>query len=606
MKRFSSWLQSISPDFWRDKFEPQDLIRVMAHVQSVQSMRLDVRLMEKYDIEYIPEHSVGTTYVWQRIDFKEPTYLGEEELYPWEYDIDPRWLFVDAIYDAYVDPKYNLQHDIDFQLSKGKIRFVDKLPEIPLYISKGRYAEFRIYNEIGNLLDYKRLDSATYRDSIDPILAAFYLGPTYNNLLAVLNLVAGLPVAKYGNETVISTANGVVETDKYSYPMQGASISVKEGDVLYKYQPLSDSVELITHKTHPNWWQSRPIDLFSKYLVDAPMSAEIRDYLMYTFLKDAVAYVKFNMNSSQLQVLKDNADILDLFYAALPTRTDVFMGQQAGVSSIDVDGKISVPDYSQLGLGTGVSSIYGLKNIPSDMFIYAPSIGRPIFTDTEDKLALSMNDYHWHIFSKHETNNLREFWKSKPDQPSYVEPNYSKVYYRLVTDAPWEHIETHTKSYNIPDTFTDRGVRIAFKGEGVGGVYSPMTVDMQDKNVKHTTIQGETICGSLEMDTWELTNLVVAKDGLEVSDGDAGYAITTAFPVGGIPKNVFIRTDTDLPSGTLVDVQYSFDKLDWKPVPDTIENVSGDIYFKVRLYASTLATPVFRRLYVNIKMINKE
>lgn len=55
------------------------------------------------------------------------------------------------------------------------------------------------------------------------------MGPSPRNLLAMLNLVVGLPVAKYGNETVISIANQVVETDRYSYPMGNAKISVKEG-----------------------------------------------------------------------------------------------------------------------------------------------------------------------------------------------------------------------------------------------------------------------------------------------------------------------------------------------------------------------------------------
>ena len=40
--------------------------------------------------------------------------------------------------------------------------------------------------------------------------------------------------------------------------MGNVQISVKEGDVLTQFQPLSNAVELITHKTHPQWWEDRP------------------------------------------------------------------------------------------------------------------------------------------------------------------------------------------------------------------------------------------------------------------------------------------------------------------------------------------------------------
>ena len=151
------------------------------------------------------------------------TYLEDED-YPYVYTIDENWLFLDAFYDSYVDPEINLQNEVDFKLSKGKLAFVKEVPKKKLLLAKGRYAGLRIYNEIGNLLDYKRLDSTTYRDSIAPILAGFYLGPSPRNLLAMLNLVVGLPVAKYGNETVISIANQVVETDRYSYPIDRKSV----------------------------------------------------------------------------------------------------------------------------------------------------------------------------------------------------------------------------------------------------------------------------------------------------------------------------------------------------------------------------------------------
>ena len=315
MQRFSSWEQKLAPDFWRELFRPKDLIRVLAHANSIFSMRNDAKLLARYDIAELDTHTIGTTIIWEPI-LGEPIYLGDDYNYPWQYQVDAEWLFIDAIYDKHVDPTYSAQHKIDFQLlPEGRLQFVKKVPtDCNLYVSKGRYTGYRIYNEIGNLLDYKRVDSISYRDSIAPILAAFYLGPTPTLLKAVLNELLGLPVAKFGDELVLSIKDNIVETDKYSYDMHGTKISVNEGDVLQKFQPLADVVELITHKTHPYWWLDAHLELFSKYRVDGPMTVELRNYLMENFLHDVVLNVRFNTQLQDMEAFKENADILKLFY----------------------------------------------------------------------------------------------------------------------------------------------------------------------------------------------------------------------------------------------------------------------------------------------------
>lgn len=605
MQRYNSWLQTLTPDFWTEKFKPKDILRVTSHAASILSLPTDVSLLARYDINEINEHTVGITKVWQEFEFGEPTYLEDED-YPYVYTIDENWLFLDAFYDAYVDPEINLQNEVDFRLTKGKLAFVKEVPKKKLLLSKGRYAGLRIYNEIGNLLDYKRLDSTTYRDSIAPILAGFYLGPSPRNLLAMLNLVVGLPVAKYGNETVISIANQVVETDRYSYPMGNAKISVKEGDVLYRFQPLSNTVELITHKTHPYWWETRPVDLFAKYLIDAPMTEEIRDYIMSNFLYDVVAYIRLNLQWQDLQVFQDNQDILQLFYDALPTRTDIFLTQQYVAESYD-DNNIMSPDIDSLGVRLNLSAVYGLKNIPGDMFVYSKDVGRPIFTnDLSDPLALTLNNYYWHIFDKEDDDNFNEFWKSKPNQPSYVELNYSKVYFRE-TDTPFaEHKEFHLSHMTFPADVTDMGIKLDLKGDTSGGIYSEITQELIDSTPSYNFIQGETVCGILEMDKWEMDNVVMAKDGLVVFDGDKGSVVSQSFPIGGIPKNIFARTEYDAPEGTLVDIKYSQDKTNWQPVPEILRDMTGVIYFKITMYALDRKSPTFRRLYVNLQYGEEE
>lgn len=603
MQRFSSWEQKLAPDFWRELFRPKDLIRVLAHANSIFSMRNDAKLLARYDIAELDTHTIGTNIIWEPIELGEPIYLGDDYNYPWQYQVDPEWLFIDAIYDKHVDPTYSVQHKIDFQLlPEGRLQFVKKVPtDCNLYVSKGRYTGYRIYNEIGNLLDYKRIDSISYRDSIAPILAAFYLGPTPTLLKAVLNELLGLPVAKFGDELVLSVKDNIVETDKYSYDMHGTKISVNEGDVLQKFQPLADVVELITHKTHPYWWLDAHLELFSKYRVDGPMTVELRNYLMENFLHDVVLNVRFNTQLQDMEAFKENADILKLFLDALPTRTDVFMGQRYMLEDWDPEDSIMSPtEDSKIKIRTGMSCMYGLRNIDSDMFIYAPDLGRPIFTNsTTNPLRLTLNDYHWHIFDETRTDNMAEFWKDRPDMGSVVEPNFDRVYLRLVTDPVVDHLEAHIHSWDPPQV-EDRGIKLELSGESTGGMYSEIPQDMTDLVPNYVTVPGETICGILEMDTWELNNLTFDKNGLVVFEGEKGEAITTPFPAGGIPKNMFARIEYDAPDGTLVDIKYSVDKETWLEVPNIIRNITGNVFFKIILYASVQKSPTFRRLYVNL------
>ena len=105
------------------------------------------------------------------------------------------------------------------------------------------------------------------------------------------------------------------------------------------------------------------------------------------------------------------------------------------------------------------------------------------------------------------------------------------------------------------------------------------------------------------MDDWEFDNVIYAKDGVVVYDGDKGVITTSAFFTGGIPKNAFVRTEYDTPENTLVDIKYSTDKETWLEIPTVITNVTGNLYFKISLYASVQKSPTFRRLYLNLTAI---
>lgn len=135
MQRYNSWLQTLTPDFWTEKFKPKDILRVTSHAASILSLPTDISLLARYDINEINEHTVGITKVWQEFEFGEPTYIEDED-YPYVYTIDENWLFLDAFYDAYVDPEINLQNEVDFKLTKGKLAFVKEVPKKSYYYQR--------------------------------------------------------------------------------------------------------------------------------------------------------------------------------------------------------------------------------------------------------------------------------------------------------------------------------------------------------------------------------------------------------------------------------------------------------------------------------------
>lgn len=610
MQRFNRWLHTITPDFWTTYFSPQELLRVTAHANSVLALPIDMTFLHQYDLQEFNNHTVGTPYTWVQLEIAATTYHAGEK-YPYWTPVDSRWLFIDALYNSMVDPTVKLQNELDFVLESGYIKSSRALAAQTLYISKGRYASLDIYYEIGQWLDYKRLDSVGYRDSFAPIMASFFLGPTPINLLALINVLVGYPVAKFGDETVINTLNNKVETDKYTYYVDSSKVSVNVGDVLYRFQPLCSVVNLLTNKTNPGWWETKPVDLFQKYLVDATLTDEIRNYIMSTFLFDVVASIQVLLDANDLDTFTANADILQILYDALPTRTDIFFTQAKYNKSFDGSGLLD-PTLDRPRIRFGIPSFYGYNKLASSnpYWIDAPALKRPRFlADTTQIDSFKVSNPRFHLYAS--SDNVNEFWSESESIKPYVEPYISLVYCRLNDTAVQEFKnvaqddrEAYPWSTLLPSDLKARG-RIG--GTPTGSMFSEIPVDMTAFAPSYVAVTANQVYGVLEMAAWEKHNVAVTLDGLTTVIDETtsttipdGYAITPAVYTGTIPKNVSIRTDTALPTGTLLDVQYSLDGTTWQAMPAAVIGVTGNIYFKVRFFAAPLADPVLKRLYVNI------
>ena len=522
MSRYNSFITTLQPDFWRDSFRPQDLMRVFSHIHSVLSSRSDMKLLEAYDIKKLPEHTVGYTRTWVPLVLGGETFLGEDIDYPWMYAIlegdyiDSNWLTIDAIYDKHVDPDYAFQNKLDYIYSDGILRFNSKLPSDikTLYIAKGQYVGYRIRNEIGSLLKYERKDSKFYRDSIEPVMVSFYKGPTVRHLVALLSIAFGMPVTKYDNERVIAIKGGTVTTDKYTYQVPESMVSVKLGDVLPQFTPLATTITLITNKTHPGWWEDKPPTLFQKYLLskkfvkkstvpdsdhrtyeEAPenyreilvegdnITEADRDYLMSTFLKDVVLYIQISVDSIAVDGLVNSQDLVSLFNEALPTRTDPIISTIGNLKHKFLD--LYLPDKEKLGVALQLHTVYGTHEEYSPIGMYSPSLGRPTFrADSESDTVYDeesgtwkkpepkptdfvVGTHRWHLLDDTSLDNFREFWKYREDMAPIFEPHISVVYGRNLQTPPWEYTELTGDDVPIDldiPFLTNESIRISYGG----------------------------------------------------------------------------------------------------------------------------------------------
>lgn len=635
MQRFNTWNAKYSPDFWKDKFKPDNLINIVAHANSIIAQREDSKILERYDINEIDNHKLGTAYIWIPITLPDPKYdAASNSVYPWSYEIDKNWLFIDAIYDKHVDPTINLQHDIDFiyESGTGVLRFAKEIKNDdgvrpPLYISKGWYSEYRIYNEIGHLLNYLDRDSVTYRDNIAPLLASLYLGPTYFHLLAILNILIGLPVTKFEGEVVQSVLNGIIITDKNSYNIGNVHTTIKKGDVLHRFQPLTDAVELNTEEIRHDWWRGKPASIFQKYVLDREITDDLRDELMENYLYNSLAGVEFRQDKLHGHNIKINDEILDIFYKAAPSRSDFLFAQTYHVGESYDYKNIMLANLENTKIKLDITSLYGrfdhdwgvngqfafsVKNIPY------PTINHRKTSDTdpgtyEKGKSLTFNDGIWHIRSD-ALDGLYEFWRFNDIYGSHeyrvaVEPWSDTVYMRFSEDKHWFDRGYKRIPFSLPDEYKptifldDHALNKSNVTLGLNGPTGPFSDMSELPALSHDTRSYLAIASDSKFDIYDFDNTdwgrynivlvgeyatVAGDESLPLEDRFIGYLTTSKINLGVVPKDVRVSIIADIPTGAIIEILYTQNPDNnaiWTHIEQNqpIKNVTGGIYFRFKL-----------------------
>jgi len=639
MQRFDSWNLSKAGDFWTKKFKPSKLINTAAFINSALSQQLDSELLERYDINDISEHTPGTSYTWVKINLDKPIYDENSYPYCYIYKVDENWLYIDAIYDKHINPEISLQNSIDFSYKQGsgklkcKKEIIDKNGTLPiLYISKGWYAEYRVYNEIGHFLDYLEKDSTLYRDSIAPILASLYICPSYFYLLAVLNVMVGLPIAKYDGETILSIIDGVIKTDKYQYEIGTIHTHLNVGDTLVKFQPLTDVVELHTNEMEPKWWEGHPTAFFTKYTPGTILDDKLRNYIMENYLFDSVAGIEFRQDKLGLNPVNFNYQIRDIFLKAAPSHSDFLFAQSYHVgTSYDVYNLMTPTDDSHTIPRIILRSLFGrfLNNVPkqgltagqfgiSSYLFPSPKIN----TTYIDGKSLKFSSSFWHLYNEYDAFN--DSWKfldtrlAEPKYKIFIEPWEDRVYLRqgelpLFKDSERKFIPEDLEERFKPTIFLEYGTPST---DSVGGKhtdrYSPLFSSLNnigtllEPNVPTNTsipafsnYSAQDVLNIKFPIQWTRSNVTgISKDSTFyiTTEKRDGYVISPEINIGWINKILIPELqDTYTPAGGGLYMEYSVRKIEddswsaWTPVEsaEKLYNINGKIKFKINLLCNT-------------------
>lgn len=599
MFRFSDWVTGLRPDFWKVFYEHPDLLNLFSYVNSVQAAKSGgYDMLSMYDILDIGEHNPGHTLAWEPIDLGNHTYVQGSD-YPFQFPIDENWIYIDCLHDKRVDPEVTLQNIVDFRLIKHKLCFI-KYPYLErMLVSKGLYAGTRLADDFGKAFGFERKDSFDYRDKMVPMMELFYRGPTLHNIKAAANVMINNPVAKYGNEKIINTSGGDVITDIYRYNLAGAHLAYNVGDTIGKHFPFADAIELATEKTNPSWWLDRLPKLFSKYKVDGPIDKFQRDLMMEKFLKYFVAHIRINLNKIDWREYVFYKDLWELLLDGSPTRTDYILSMYYQVVDLDMP----IPNFDVEKVKLTAHSIWGRRNIPSEMWLHAPTIVKPtIYIDGTTNGDWYVGSLRYHILDA--DKKTQEFWSSEPKQWSYVEPHISHWYGRFTLDPKIPMVSRKVLSEDIPDV-QDLHIKVDLKRPAATEIISVIPVDTNVSTFRTISIYGDQNIAHEDLDEWEhFDTCHLGVEGLVVALGKTGYGVSPAMNVGGIPKNIIVRVVTGLASNTNIDVFYSYDKSVWEPLPidNVIRGARNDVYYKAVITASSITSPVFKGLDISIRV----
>ena len=636
MQRFSKFIDSRRADFWRTFYAHPELLSLFAYVNQLLAAKLGgYEMLSTYDIIGVDEHNPGITATWEEVTLTPVTDTGIADTYRYIYTIDDMWLSIESLVDKHVDPTVLVQSGIDFKYSNGTIKSaVDLSGYSKLYITKGQVASTRLSDYVGKAFGYERDDSYKYRDNMVTMLRLFYEGPTLKNLVAAIHAIINSPVAKYDDELVLSTSAGEVLTNKYRYDLGGAEVDVQIGDIVSKGDPLAGAVEIYTNKTHPGWWKDRIPSMFGKYRPSSTLNYEEVDVLMETFLKLFVANIRINLRKVDNSSFMWADDMWELILDGSTLRTDYIVSAYRLEEDTFTPLVLESPSILKLhGF-----CVWGMDNINSEAWIYAPDVVKPyIFPSDIVDPYWKIGSHRWHILDA--GKEVTEFWSATDNIMPYMEPTHD--HWHIVTRTAEEGTSLPTgairrESFLEDQDFSDMlwdgwfmlGIDPNNSESDPGRLIENVTdsiqaIDAGDENKVHNglmsdlagdnnaagymvnTIYGEMNIAHAELALWTLEGtLRLSAAGIVVHKGDTFSSYSPPIYVGCARKNATITISEDVPVNTSTLYYYSLDGATWSVLQSgvKINDISGNLFIKTTLQASPVAYPTFEGLDISLEL----
>ena len=529
--------------------------------------------------------------------------------YAYKYRVNPinSYTLTDLtqfIYKPRTSSEQIYEKDVDFVFDKESqiLSTKTKLYTIPMWISKGAIISNRLDREYGQYLGYRRLDSTTYRDSLQVMNTYFMQGPTLPNVKAAVNQVFQLPVAKYGDETVVWANQNAIVTDKYRYNINGNSSKFLGGGFLKINEPLCDAIEFYTHKTHPNWWVDRAPEMFNKYSTE-PLTASRKDRMMDTFLKHYVAQVRINTGKLSTYKLTFQQDLWDLVLDGLPVRSDLLLSMYNTIDDIGdgSTGSIPIPDYEQLKIGIRTETLWTGYSPKADKYLLWAASDRIKFEIGSEEVPTDWRIGEQGYVVLDPTSCFKQKWRKEKGTPSLLEPDFSQTFMYLKEDDGLPRRSCHFVSLNTPMVEYESHKA----APGIMDDVSTLLLERLNDECHVITLFSELVYDKQRFPTWDLNQLWATEDGLVPPLGTGGYAISTPFDLGRIPKNVKVSYTVDMPPDTRCTVYYTNNEgQDWFELTSgsTLLKMNGVIKFKVVLSATLFSHPIFKELDISLSI----
>ena len=497
--------------------------------------------------------------------------------------------------------RYALTDDYLFDPVARKLYFKLKLPTVPMFITKGTISETRLTDEVGRIVGYSRFDSREYRDSIETVSTALMDVPSIRNIKASISTAFRLASSKYGDEEVTSLRNGNLTTDKYVYPLRKSDTDLQLGDTIKYNEPVTNAMELYTHRTHPNWWVDRLPELFQKYAEDV-LTPSRKNRMMSVFLKGHLAHARLDIRKVDTINLAYQDDVREVTMDSLPIRSDLIVTNYFYTEDLNMPEM----DYEQVRLRHCMSTIW---------YGYTPPVDCPEFYDARRRVIHvflaphEQKDWSWlqdvrryHIVGPN--SEFNQYWSTERFVHPYLEPCLERWWWRAVTvsDIPLKQVIYDDMHMELPN---ELGAIPAVLGSGAGGDYiNQIQNTFTREETSFKGISGFTTLDYSDFPGWTFNGLWLGVLGIVSPIGGSGYGTSGPQDMGIIPKKIRITLEADTPFGTGYTIQWSTDGNNFVDYAEGtwVGNIRGNLYIRIHMHANSYNYPILTEVNLEVKV----